>query len=313
MTELIWLALSAKPAGRTKQEPLSSVRHLTATGQYIISGGALNATQEYIGEQGTGIVFHSGGQNSTQFLYLGVGSGSVGAYSLSGVVELNVSIKLAIGNGTLNVSNGGQVYANNGYIGTDCGSGTTPVVAVGNDLMRINSSTTDTTSLVTVDGATMCMNNLYIGEFRNGTLNITNGGSVDVTDYLCIGECSNGTLNITNGSVVCSWGSSCIIGQYLGSTGLVTVDGAGSFFGGIPGDPQCLSVGYLGNGTLNITNGGLVDSLCSSCVIGQHLNSIGLVTVDGTGSFWMAGDNLSVGREGNGTLNITNGGTRLCR
>ena len=75
--------------------------------------------------------------------------------------------------------------------------------------------------------------------------------SVGVTD-LYVGEYNDGTLTISNGG---TFGSGTVhIGYAVGSTGVVTVDGAGSTLSG------ALYVGEQGNGTLTISNGGYAAS-----------------------------------------------------
>src|SRR5690606_12223178 len=91
-----------------------------------------------------------------------------------------------------------------------------------------------------------------------------------------------------------------------GGTGVVTVDGAGSLLT----SNISLVVGHRGNGTLNITNGGMVSSK-GGTIAGQS-NGNGHVTVQGAGSSWtMTGPSspLYVGFEGSGTLTISGGGT----
>ena len=89
---------------------------------------------------------------------------------------------------------------------------------------------------------------------------ITTTGDVDPADPATwnpgtegyIGNTSDGTMDITAGSnVQAAYG---YIGYDSGVTGAVTVDGSGSTWTSDYG----LSVGIYGNGTLNITNGGLV-------------------------------------------------------
>ena len=74
-------------------------------------------------------------------------------------------------------------------------------------------------------------------------------------------------------------------------------------------------VGYQGNGTLSVTNGGQVnlyggDGAGNALKIGQIANSTGSVTVDGIGSqLNISPDpNLLVGIDGAGSLTVTNGG-----
>src|SRR5947209_15438431 len=69
---------------------------------------------------------------------------------------------------------------------------------------------------------------------------------------------------------------------------------------------QQLHVGDAGDGTMNISKGGTVTSKVS--FVGNLLNSVGLVTVDGKNSSWSATE-TDIAVDGMGTMNITNGGT----
>ncbi|MBN2579481.1 MAG: hypothetical protein JXB10_10855 [Pirellulales bacterium] len=122
-------------------------------------------------------------------------------------------------------------------------------------------------------------NNTFIGYSGIGNLNITNGGNVSGKEYVYIGYNS-------------------------GSTGTVTVDGAGSKWT----NSNKLYVGYSGIGYLNITNGGNVPASTDGEYIGYSSGSTGTVTVDGAGSKWTYSDEFYVGYNGVGNLNITNGG-----
>jgi T5SS/PEP-CTERM-associated repeat protein len=113
-----------------------------------------------------------------------------------------------------------------------------------------------------------------------------------------IGKTSSGTLNVTGGGVINSGVG--YIGYSSGSTGVATIDGAGSTWI----NNSLLYVGWMGSGVLNITGGGAVSSLWG--YIADISGSTGVITVDGVGSTWTAVFDLEVGRTG--TLNITNGG-----
>ncbi|MBE1526356.1 fibronectin-binding autotransporter adhesin [Sphingopyxis sp. OAS728] len=174
-----------------------------------------------------------------------------------------------LGTGTLNILDGGIVtVADIAYIGDDVGSRGTVTVS-GQDASGNASTWTGASDIV-------------IGEFGNGTLNITAGGQV------------------SNQS---GW-----IGSNAGSQGVVNVSGVGA--NGVAstwtnnGD---VLVGYDGIGTLNITDGGKVVSIGGQ--IGASGNGIGLVLVDGAGSLWENSGRINVGRSGAGTLRIENGAT----
>ncbi len=120
------------------------------------------------------------------------------------------------------------------------------------------------------------------------------------TTWGFIGDTGNGTMGITGGSdVIDELGN---IGYGSGSTGVVTVDGAGSTWT----NSDFFNVGWYGNGTLNVTGGGAVSSGYGD--IGFFSGSTGAVTVDGAGSTLTNGGNLHVGWGGNATLNISGGG-----
>jgi T5SS/PEP-CTERM-associated repeat protein len=226
------------------------------------------------------------------------------------------------GNGTLGVTNGGQVDCANGDVGNVAGSN----------------------GVVTVDGANSRWTNtqaLQVGVGGSGTLNITGGGAVtSLNGYLAaavgsigsatvdganstwtnaqslfVGYGGSGTLNMTNGGIVTSLNGS--IGSQNGSSGLVNVDRNNSEFEILA---QLVPDGhgsfvYTGgslqvDGTLQVTNGGV--AVAFSVGIGPA----GLARVDGANSRWNVvqvldpkgkpyGGNLAV----NGTLDVSNSGT----
>ena len=84
----------------------------------------------------------------------------------------------------------------------------------------------------------------------------------------------------------------------------MNVDGAGSTFSTV----FALFVGGSGSGVLNILDGGYVENGTYGD-IGWQPGSAGTVTVSGTGSKWNCGSEVYIGFDGNGVLNIINGGT----
>src|SRR5690606_33901338 len=93
------------------------------------------------------------------------------------------------------------------------------------------------------------------------------------------------------------------IGRDNGSTGNVTVSGAGSTWESPSGFG--FRIGDGGTGTLNINDGGVVRS--GQGLIGVSSGSDGHVTVSGPGSAWVPVDNIYVGFEGTGNLEVLNG------
>lgn len=116
---------------------------------------------------------------------------------------------------------------------------------------------------------------------------------------LFVGQTGYGTLTIAEGAVVKD--SNGIVGQELGSTGVVTVSGNGSSWTEV----GSLLVGNFGNGTVNINEGGNVDS--RDGYIGDNTDSVGAVIVSGPGSLWTNSSNLFVATSGLGSLVIEDG------
>ena len=139
-----------------------------------------------VGDSGKGTLnITNGGSCSNASSYIGF-IGSTGTVTVDGPGSAwTNSSELHIGdygNGTLNITNGGSVSNTFGFIGFCSGS----------------------TGTVTVDGSRSIWTSNYlyigpsdIGQSASGTLNITNGGSVSVTNdtYVAIGAGSTGTVN----------------------------------------------------------------------------------------------------------------------
>ena len=123
---------------------------------------------------------------------------------------------------------------------------------------------------------------------------------------LYVGDTGYGTLNIEAGGQVSN--EKGRIGYESGSTGIVTVAGAGSKWT----SSEILYVGNYGSGTLTVEAGGEVYN--TSGRIGSKSGSTGVATVTGAGSTWANTISLQVGAYGDGTLNVEAGGacSRVC-
>ena len=114
-----------------------------------------------------------------------------------------------------------------------------------------------------------------------------------------------GTFNITNGGAVSNTGVAYIgYSASFSAISAVTVDGANSKWT----NGSDLYLGYNQEGTLSITNGGAVSNV-NAYISGFYPYYSSTATVDGANSTWTCQASLYVGRaNGNGTLNVTNGG-----
>ena len=115
---------------------------------------------------------------------------------------------------------------------------------------------TGTGSLTIQNGVTVSSNYGFLGynPGSTGAAAVSGAGSTWASVGLFVGYSGHGTLNITNGGTV---DGSCTVGENAGASGTVAVDGAGSTLSTGNGG---LYVGYSGNGTLKITGSGAVTS-----------------------------------------------------
>jgi T5SS/PEP-CTERM-associated repeat protein/autotransporter-associated beta strand protein len=216
-----------------------------------------SSTAAQINNGGTAQITASGAQAGD--VTLGLGSSDSGTLSISGPGDLNATLHIGeSGIGVVTISNGGS--GSGGFImGDNAGSSGTATVS--------GSGSTWTTPAT-----------CFVGFNGNGSLSITDGGSVSAT--------------------------ATTIAENAGSTSTVSVDGTGSTWNSGNLD----AVGGNGSGALMVTNGGSVSS--GVAVVGRNPGSQGSVTVDGIGSSWTASGTLAIGDNGGaGTLNITNGAT----
>lgn len=204
-----------------------------------------------------------------------VASGDV--FVQGGAVTLTEGLYIGrtAGNGSVAISDGGLIAAN--------------AVRIGGD--TTTNPTTSPQGILTIDGP---------------------GSKLRYGFDLSVGSSSDGQLIIRNGGAATSQQTTAAqqayIGRFAGSTGVATVEGAGSLWQH-GGD---IVVGGAGAGTLRITSGGVVTSNGGRIASGEgSLPSSGSVLIDGAGSRWSV-NILDVGRFGpsaNGEIIITNGGT----
>ncbi|MGH9352075.1 MAG: hypothetical protein ACRD2G_07955, partial [Terriglobia bacterium] len=92
------------------------------------------------------------------------------------------------------------------------------------------------------------------------------------------------------------------IGADVGSTGTVTLIGAGTAWSNIS---QSVVAGDAGTGSLTVENGALVN--VETGYVGNYSGSVGAITVTGAGSEWTS-SYLGVGSFGQGMLTVKDGG-----
>lgn len=224
------------------------------------------------------------------------------------------------GTGSLSITNGGTVSDFYGYLG------------------YFAEFPGRSNGMANVDGAGSTWtsgSDLHVGDSGTGVLNISNGGAVSngtghlgfnfgsdgtagvdgagsswtTNGFFYVGNNGNGVLDVTDGGLVVSNGSFAYIAFAAASTSSATVDGVDSLWSNANG----LYVGFNGAGTLNIINGGAVESGFFANV-GFSPGATGTIDVSGDGSrftnagIMAVGGNVS-GPGGTGVVRIANGGT----
>ena len=217
----------------------------------------------YVGQSGNGwLNISNGGRVSNTVGYIGQNPGSVGVVNVTGsgstwanTGELRVGVG---GNGTLNGDSAGKITNTSGFVGTSNGSvGVASIAGTGSHWQ--NSS------------------GLHIGQNGHGKLKISNGGR---------GNSRFGA-----------------IGGNQSASGIVTIAGTGSAWE----TTSQLHVGQSGSGLLNILDNGH-RHIRELHYRRRNRSGTGVVTITGSQSLWVSSNAIFVGCNGDGALNISNGG-----
>ena len=329
-----------------------------SSGTYTMNGlGILSAGSEYVGVNGTGAFIQSDGGNNVNTLFVG---GINGTYDLSGVnggLFANDEVIGYQGLGTFRQSGGVNEVVATLYLGGVNGS----YILSGGDLSVGNIARIAGTSTFNLDGGALTVNGASIdvdtfnvgsvagaiGGFILGSgktltatsLNVSNSGSSlagGAVQDLDGGAITTDTLAIANGGSLTSRGA--WIGSNVASPNSVNVltsadvGGVGSLW-----QSRFLNIGYNGDGSVHVADGGTVattnnlilggtDARSGALTIGEGgtvdtgMNAyvgranaaIGSVVLEGAGATWNIGDSLYLGGDnliagGDGSLTIGDG------
>jgi T5SS/PEP-CTERM-associated repeat protein/autotransporter-associated beta strand protein len=191
---------------------------------------------------------------------------------------------------------------------------TAPTAPAGTDAngvsgLQLGAASGQTASFTASNGAIVnVLENVYIGDAAGstGTVTVTGIGTVlsntgGDSGRMGVGNFGNGTLNITDGGAVHA--QRLFSSRQVGSTSTILVDGAGST---LHVTTQA-AFGSNGPGTVTVQNGGsIVADLTFN--LGNNAPGNGLVTVTGEGSSLTA-FNPGIGATGQGTLTVKDGAT----
>ena len=230
------------------------------------------------------------------------------------------------GKGTVNVTNGGVAGSEINYtLGDKAGStGTANISGSGSNLiagldgsgeMRVGANGSGTL-IVTNGGTAESANAFNIGRFVNGSGQVTVDGAGSTAksgNGFLVGGTGAGTLTVQNGGLAESE-RGFFVGNQASATGTATVTGTGSRINaGTESGDWNLVVGALGDGTLNVNNGGRVD-VDNHLNLGQSSGAVGRLNIDGANSIVDVsasahiGGTAASGKGGTGIVTVTNGG-----
>ncbi|HUS93276.1 MAG TPA: PEP-CTERM sorting domain-containing protein [Phycisphaerae bacterium] len=289
-----------------------------STGTATVTGAGSTWTNSgglWVGNFGGGtLTIEAGGQVSSLSGYLGYESGCTGTGTVTGAGSTwTNSGGLWVGrygSGTLNIEAGGKVSNTDGYLGSNPGStGTATVTGAGSTWTNSGSLYVGNyygSGTLTIEaGGQVSSLSGYLGRDygSTGTVTVTGAGSTWINSGdLWVGRYGGGMLTIEAGGQVSN--SSGNLGYYSG-TGTATVTGSGSTW---TNSGSLYVGGYSGSGTLTIEAGGQVSSLSGYLGRSSDPTATGTATVTGPGSTWTNSGDLYVGRHGNGTLTVADGG-----
>lgn len=274
-----------------------------STGTYSLSAGSLTTYFEFVGNSGTGTFSQTGGTNSAGQLYLGIGTGASGTYTLSGAGILSASY-VSVGHGGIGtfIQNGGTHNTQQMQIGTMPGGAGTYNLRGGTlnvDDYVSGGSGTDT---LKIDG---------------GVLNLATGGSVNV-DNLYVGTTSysgshtlTASRSITATSEIIGQGG---VGSFTQSGGIHNVTGTLSLGTGLNGNGTFnMQGGLLQAGTIDAVNAGIATfnftggTLAVGTFIGNLVNGGGILAPGASPGTTVVQGDYSQGATG--ALSVELGGT----
>lgn len=254
-----------------------------------------DSTWTLTGTGSTGWTIEEGTLTATSGAAFGVDQAYVvngGSLDIAGTTASIASLG-GTADGTVNIGTGGKLTLNQGaagsYAGQFTGSGSLTKAGSGTLTLTGDSSAFTgylylTEGATVIDGDTMGAGVVFLGSIDEPTLTVQNGGVLDAANVIVGNSTNNALPGIEDES------------------GSLTVTGSQSTL-----NADFLTVGYYGDGSLTIADGGKVvsDSVIS---VGAVEGSTGTITISGEDS-QLEGGSLQFGGSGTGVLNLSGGAT----
>jgi len=248
----------------------------------VLAGGDVTSGETFIGGY---LTFEAG--DGVELVHMFGGTGTATVNGIGSTFQNEILVVGTDGGGTLNVTGGGVVTDYLGVVGLGPNATGQATVSGAGSLW--------TNTFGVGDVGDPFNGTLIVGGWGQGDLTISAGGRVEaMTAY--IGGFD--LIELGEGETPTDWGLDDPAGA-----GEVTVTGTDSVLD-IAG-LDTIHVGYSGQGTLDVLDGGRVNS--DTAVIGTTVGSFGAATV-GADSVWANSGTLYVGGEGNGDLLVEAGG-----
>ncbi len=267
-----------------------------------------------------------GAQLTANHLHVADQPGSVGHLRVAGAGSSAVVERLHVGQagvGNLSITHGGEVAvasmngSSNGqlvFAEVTSATATATISGAGSRLdaalVRSEIGVHGAAHVTVEDGAIFASGyNTYLGLAYDGLGQLVVDDAVWLADFVLIGFDGTGTVELRNGAFATagtvrlgSENDTVVDGVRYASSGHAVVQGAGTTWD-LMFD---MNVGRLGNGTLSIIEGGVVNSrrgyITSNSTTPSH------VTVSGPGSAWHMTEDLSVGPGSTSSLVVEAGG-----
>jgi len=276
-------------------------------------------TNAKIGVSGAGGLRIDGGSDVRSLRgVLGERSGGVGEVTVSGAgatwTEMDHFSVGQEGKGTLKIIDGGLVSNRSGYMGSRSGStGIATVSGQGSNWAGMTHFTVGQDGrgeLEITDGGSVSTTRGYInvgaasGSFGKVTISGQGSAMTDV-GHLNVGQQGDGELEVTNGGSVSTNYGHFNLGSGTDSLGTAKITGQGSSVT----DVGHLNIGSKGRGQLEITNGGSILTDRVNVHLAGMSGSFGSAIISGQGSRLTNVSHLTIGSQGEGRMEITNGGS----
>jgi fibronectin-binding autotransporter adhesin len=280
------------------------------TGSLTVLGGSVTATSGTIGGTGVGSATVASGGAWTTLGDLDVVNGALtvgegGHVAVAGRLQNTASGTINLRGGTLQIGIGGttgelDVFGWLENYGSTLVFNRADASTFAGRYLGVGRLVKQGAGALTITGEVYCRGFLF-GDggvaIHSGTLVLPSGTLQNTAtfDPTVVGDASgdSGFLEVTGGQF---YSNRTAIGRDAGSVGTATMS-SGSMASNV------LVVGASGTGTLNVTGGSVNSWLCT---IGANAGGVGAVTM--SGGNWYSNDDLTVGRDGAGTLTL-NGGT----